>query len=324
MYSTPVLPSLAGALSNQPGLPRTSSGAANQFSDLEEKSMLFQIAYPDFSIVPLIPASVQIQSTLSEEQKKKVQKYLSELQKIFNDYPPIRDSFTAMEFMLQNPHLMEIFLNASPSHNNGLPLTKSKASVRMEVVQILQLFEAFVRSFNLPTILQSMGEVPPTIITQGLAQLDKLYQILGQNPAFASFLQGLTFGLQLQQSNPPQAKKASNPIRDVAGMFLAAKGGIIKKLGNTADVVFENVKNVNDMVQRYTTFLKDIPGVSNAVEPAQKFVNTILDGMHMVIGDTAESVGDALQSQKSQQPPGRGLFSVTNTKNLGLDKMMEL
>lgn len=314
-HSTPVTPSTNGVPNNQAELQQyRSADAATPFSDLEEKVMFFQIAYPNFSVVPLIPASVQIQPTLTKEQKKEVQERLTELTKIFKDYPPIRDTFTGMAFMLQNPELMQMFLNASPSHNNGLSLANSSHSVQMQALQLLRLFETFVRSFNMSDLLQSMGEVPSAVTTQGSAQLENLYKLLGHDLSFAFFLQGVVFGLQLQQSNPPQAtKKAPNPITEVGGMLLAAKGSIIKQLGKTADVIFENVKDTNDMVQKYTALLKNVPGIGNAVEPAQKFINTILDSVHIVIGDTAESVGDALQSQ-GRQPLRRQGTSFANTK----------
>lgn len=323
MHSTPVVPASNVVPYTPGGLKQTwPASASPQFSSLDEKMMLLQICYPNLNVVPLIPESVQIQSTLSEEQKKEVKDILTELIKIFKDSAPIRDTFSGMAFMLQNPHLMTMFLNASSSHKNNLPLANKEASVLMRALQLLRLFEAFVKSFSVPVLLQSMGEVSPEVASQGMSQLEELYKILGQNQAFSFFLEGLIFALKLQQSNPPA--QAPKPNRSLGGALLSAKGGIVKGLGRIADVAFENVKDANDMIQSYSKQLKNVPFIGGVVEPAQNVFNSILDGMHMVIGETAESVGNALQSQGRQPLQRQENVSFTNTKNFELDEIMNL
>ena len=284
--------------------------------------LLLNICYQDFGILPLIPASVDIQSTSTAEELQAARQHLMALEQIFNDYSPIRSTFSAVAFMLQNPHLMQTFLEASPSHKNSLPLVANSKPIQQQALQLLQQFEAFVGSFNPAAVLQSMGSVSPELAAQGMYRLEELHKILGYDAAFSTFLQALAFGLKLQQSNPP-AKQAADPIRNLGGMLLSAKGMLVKNLGMAADTVFESMKDTNDVVQSWTSMLKVIPVLGNAVEPAHQTANNILDGVHMVVGDTVEAVGDTLKIQGnrmlSQQPA-----SFANTRNLKLDQMIAL
>lgn len=80
----------------------------------------------------------------------------------------------------------------------------------------------------------------------------------------------------------------------IGGLGLATAGTLVKTAGQASDTAVDTVKDGSDWIQANTQFIKDMPFVYNFHKPVSNLVNTSLDTGHVVVGDTAENVGNSL------------------------------